>query len=46
MKGPASASGTVPVGPLLSMYDPVFVGIDEFGAPVTSTWSTATFWRR
>ena len=34
MKGPASASGTVPVGPLLSMYDPIYVGVDEFGGPV------------
>jgi S-DNA-T family DNA segregation ATPase FtsK/SpoIIIE len=24
----------VPVGPPLSMYDPIFLGIDEFGAPV------------
>jgi S-DNA-T family DNA segregation ATPase FtsK/SpoIIIE len=25
---------TVPVGPLLSIFDPVFLGIDEFGHPV------------
>ncbi|MFY1675066.1 FtsK/SpoIIIE domain-containing protein [Plantactinospora sp. WMMB334] len=25
---------TVPVGPLLSIFDPVFLGIDEFGQPV------------
>ncbi|MEU4329041.1 FtsK/SpoIIIE domain-containing protein [Nonomuraea dietziae] len=25
---------TFPVAPTLSMFDPVFVGIDEFGAPV------------
>ncbi|GAA2414563.1 hypothetical protein GCM10010404_85860 [Nonomuraea africana] len=25
---------TIPVAPTLSMFDPVFVGIDEFGAPV------------
>ena len=24
----------VPVGPLLSIFDPIFLGIDEFGAPV------------
>jgi S-DNA-T family DNA segregation ATPase FtsK/SpoIIIE len=24
----------VPVGPMLSMFDPIFLGIDEFGAPV------------
>ena len=34
MKGPATAPGTVPVGPLLSMYDPIYIGVDEFGAPV------------
>ena len=34
MKGPASAPGTVPVGPLLTMYDPIYIGVDEFGAPV------------
>jgi S-DNA-T family DNA segregation ATPase FtsK/SpoIIIE len=25
---------TVPVGPMLSIFDPVFLGIDEFGKPV------------
>jgi S-DNA-T family DNA segregation ATPase FtsK/SpoIIIE len=25
---------TVPVGPSLSMFDPIYLGIDEFGAPV------------
>ena len=34
MKGPATAPGTVPVGPLLTMYDPIYIGVDEFGAPV------------
>lgn len=24
----------IPVGPLLSMYDPIYVGMDEFGEPV------------
>ena len=33
MTGPALASGTVPVGPMLSMFDPIFVGINEFGLP-------------
>ena len=31
MTGPAT--GTVPVGPMLSMYDPIHVGSDEFGQP-------------
>jgi DNA segregation ATPase FtsK/SpoIIIE, S-DNA-T family len=26
--------GSVPVGPVLSMFDPVFLGVDEFGLPV------------
>ncbi|MFC0533142.1 FtsK/SpoIIIE domain-containing protein [Phytohabitans kaempferiae] len=30
----ASDDAPVPVGPSLSMFDPVFVGIDEFGEPV------------
>ena len=34
MTGPAPATGTIPVGPMLSMFDPIFVGIDEFGHPV------------
>ena len=34
MTGPAPAAGTIPVGPMLSMFDPIFVGIDEFGHPV------------
>ena len=34
MKGPATTPGTVPVGPLLTMYDPIYIGVDEFGAPV------------
>ena len=32
MTGPAN--GTVPVGPMLSMFDPIHVGSDEFGQPV------------
>jgi S-DNA-T family DNA segregation ATPase FtsK/SpoIIIE len=32
MTGPAH--GTVPVGPMLSMFDPIHVGSDEFGQPV------------
>jgi S-DNA-T family DNA segregation ATPase FtsK/SpoIIIE len=31
MTGPAT--DTVPVGPMLSMYDPIHVGSDEFGQP-------------
>ena len=34
MTGPALTAGTVPVGPMLSMFDPIYVGIDEFGQPV------------
>ena len=33
MTGPALTAGTVPVGPMLSMFDPIYVGIDEFGQP-------------
>lgn len=28
---------TVPVGPILSMFDPVFLGVDEYGLPVYTT---------
>jgi DNA segregation ATPase FtsK/SpoIIIE, S-DNA-T family len=28
-------SADVPLGPALSIFDPVFIGIDEFGHPVT-----------
>ena len=34
MTGPTLTSGTVPVGPMLSMFDYIYVGIDEFGHPV------------
>ena len=34
MNGPTLTAGTVPVGPTLSMFDPIYVGIDEFGHPV------------
>jgi S-DNA-T family DNA segregation ATPase FtsK/SpoIIIE len=30
----AQTTGTVPVGPVLSMFDPVYLGTDEFGQPV------------
>ena len=33
MTGPTLTAGTVPVGPMLSMFDPIYVGIDEFGQP-------------
>jgi DNA segregation ATPase FtsK/SpoIIIE, S-DNA-T family len=33
MTGPPPATGTIPVGPMLSMYDPIHVGSDEFGQP-------------
>jgi DNA segregation ATPase FtsK/SpoIIIE, S-DNA-T family len=28
------AAQSIPVGPILSIFDPVFIGIDEFGKPV------------
>ena len=31
---PLTRHTTIPVGPLLSMYDPIYVGMDEFGEPV------------
>src|SRR5438034_2712762 len=31
---PIDAGGSVPVGPTLSIFDPVYLGIDEFGHPV------------
>jgi DNA segregation ATPase FtsK/SpoIIIE, S-DNA-T family len=34
MTGPAPATSTIPVGPMLSMYDPIHIGGDEFGQPV------------
>ena len=33
MTGPVLTAGAVPVGPMLSMFDPIFVGINEFGLP-------------
>ena len=33
MTGPALTTGSVPVGPMLSMFDPIHVGINEFGLP-------------
>jgi len=33
----AFARPTVPVGPNLSIFDPVFIGVDEFGKPVYVT---------
>ena len=34
MTGPARIAGTPPAGPKLSMFEPIYVGIDEFGHPV------------
>ncbi len=34
MTGPDTVTGTIPVGPMLSMYDPIHIGGDEFGQPV------------
>ena len=33
MTGPAPSTGSIPVGPMLSMYDPIHIGGDEFGQP-------------
>src|SRR5437016_14659916 len=33
MTGPTLTAGAVPVGPMLSMFDPIHVGINEFGLP-------------
>lgn len=30
----ATGPGVVPVGPALSMFDPIYLGIDEYGTPV------------
>jgi DNA segregation ATPase FtsK/SpoIIIE, S-DNA-T family len=35
MTGPAAATGGIPAGPALSMFEPIYTGIDEFGHPVT-----------
>ena len=34
MTGPTLTAGAVPVAPMLSMFDPIYVGINEFGHPV------------
>ena len=34
MTGPAAATDGIPAGLALSMFDPIYVGIDEFGHPV------------
>ena len=34
MKLPGPAPGIIPAGPALSMFDPIYVGIDEYGQPV------------
>ncbi len=34
MTGPVTPTGGIPVGPMLSMYDPIHIGGDEFGQPV------------
>ena len=34
MTGPAPATGAIPAGPMLSMFDPIHIGVDEFGQPV------------
>ena len=34
MTGPTLTADTFPVGPMLSMFDPIYVGINEFGHPV------------
>jgi hypothetical protein len=37
MTGPAITAGTPPARPKLSMFEPIYVGIDEFGHPGRST---------
>jgi hypothetical protein len=39
MTGPAPEPGTIPVGPMLSMFNPIHVGSDEFGLPFY-IWAT------
>ncbi len=34
MSGPPGAARATPAGPMLSMFEPVYVGINEFGLPV------------
>lgn len=33
-RGPLGLEDSIPTGPVLSIFDPVFLGIDEFGTPV------------
>ncbi len=33
-RGPLGLEDSIPIGPILSIFDPVFLGIDEFGHPV------------
>ena len=33
MKHPGTRPGIIPAGPVLSMFDPIYVGIDEYGQP-------------
>jgi len=35
MKLPGTGPGIIPAGPVPSMFDPIYVGIDEFGHPVS-----------
>jgi S-DNA-T family DNA segregation ATPase FtsK/SpoIIIE len=34
MTSPLAARPSIPVGPIMSIFDPLFLGIDEFGHPV------------
>ena len=33
-RGPLGLEDSIPIGPILSVFDPVFLGIDEFGQAV------------
>jgi DNA segregation ATPase FtsK/SpoIIIE, S-DNA-T family len=33
-RGPLGLEDSIPIGPLLSIFDPVYLGIDEYGNPV------------
>jgi S-DNA-T family DNA segregation ATPase FtsK/SpoIIIE len=35
LAAPATTPDTVPVGPTMSAFDPVYLGVDEYGAPVS-----------
>jgi S-DNA-T family DNA segregation ATPase FtsK/SpoIIIE len=36
-RGPLGLEDSIPIGPLASIFDPVFISMDEFGTPVYVT---------